>query len=392
VSEKAGLSVRVLSGIREVAPAEWDAVANPCAHEFDPFLSHAFLCALEESGSAILETGWKPRHLVIEEGGLKAAMPLYLKSHSLGEYVFDHGWADAYERAGGTYYPKLQAAVPFTPVTGRRLLTRAGPDSETLERALLAGAIELAKRTPASSLHITFPTIGEWTRLGAFGLMQRTDQQFIWRNEGYNTFEEFLAALSSRKRKAIKREREAVRAEGIEIDWVTGRDLTEAHWDVFFDFYIDTGSRKWGTPYLTRTFFSLIGERMAERVLLVIARRGGKPIAGALNFIGGNALYGRNWGAIEHHPFLHFEACYYQAIEFAIARRLARVEAGAQGEHKLARGYLPTPTYSLHWMRDPRFAEAVARYLAEERRAVAAHIEGLVQAAPFKHENDSHGL
>jgi hypothetical protein len=384
--------VRVLSRLSDIAPAAWDRLANPSAEEFNPFLSHAFLCALEDSGSASPATGWTPRHLVIEaEAGVAAAMPLYLKSHSYGEYVFDHGWAEAYARAGGRYYPKLQCAVPFTPVPGRRLLTQAGSDAEALEAALLAGAKELATRTRASSLHITFPTEGEWQRHGA-GLLQRTDQQFVWENRGYACFDAFLGALSARKRKSIRRERAAARKGGVEFEWVTGRDLTEAHWDAFFAFYMDTGSRKWGQPYLTRDFFSLVGERMAERILLVFCTRGGRPIAGALNFIGGNTLYGRNWGALEHHKFLHFEACYYQAIEYAITHRLAFVEAGAQGEHKLARGYLPRRTYSLHWLRDPALRQAVARYLTEERRAVEAHIDLLSEAAPFKHQDGSHGL
>jgi hypothetical protein len=384
--------VRVVSRLSDIAPAAWDALANPSAQEFNPFLSHAFLSALEDSGSAAPATGWAPQHLVIEdEIGLAAALPLYLKSHSYGEYVFDHGWAQAYERAGGRYYPKLQCAVPFTPVTGRRFLTRPGPDAEALELALLAGAQELARRLKASSLHITFPTQDEWQRLGS-GLLQRTDQQFVWENRGYASFDAFLSALAARKRKAIRRERAAARTAGIEFEWVTGRDLTEAHWDAFFAFYMDTGSRKWGQPYLTRDFFSLVGERMAQRILLVFVRRVGHAIAGALNFIGGDTLYGRNWGALERHPFLHFEACYYQAIEYAITHRLAFVEAGAQGEHKLARGYLPRRTYSLHWLRDPALRQAVARYLAEERRAVEAHIDLLAEAAPFKHQDDPNGL
>jgi hypothetical protein len=383
---------RVLSRLSDIAPGAWDSLANPRAEEFNPFVSHAFLAALEDSGSATPATGWVPQHLVIEAGnGVAAAMPLYLKSHSYGEYVFDRGWAEAYSRAGGRYYPKLQCSVPFTPVTGRRVLTRPGSDAETLEQALLAGARELATRARASSLHITFPTEAEWHRLGA-GLLQRTDQQFVWENRGYASFDEFLAALSARKRKAIRREREGAREGGIAFEWVTGRDLTEAHWDAFFAFYMDTGSRKWGQPYLTRRFFSLVGELMAARTLLVLCTRAGRPIAGALNFIGGNTLYGRNWGTLEHHPFLHFEACYYQAIEYAITHGLKFVEAGAQGEHKLARGYLPRRTYSLHWIRDPAFAEAVARYLTEERRAVEAHIDLLSEAAPFKHQDDSHGL
>ncbi|MFO1186803.1 MAG: GNAT family N-acetyltransferase [Alphaproteobacteria bacterium] len=386
------VAVRVLTGLREVSPDTWDALANPDPGRFNPFVSHAFLFALEESQSATPEAGWTPQHLVIAgKNGLAAAMPLYRKSHSLGEYVFDHGWANAYAQAGGRYYPKLQCAVPFTPVTGPRLLVGTGDRSEGFERALVAGAQELARRSGASSLHITVPTGGEWQRLGSAGLLQRTDQQFVWENRGYQTFDDFLADLASRKRKAIRREREEVRGAGIEIAQVTGRDLTEKHWDDFFAFYMETGSRKWGSPYLTRAFFSLVGERMRERILLILALREGRVIGGALNFIGGDTLFGRYWGAREHHPFLHFEVCYYQAIEYAIAHGLKCVEAGAQGEHKLARGYLPKCTYSLHWIADPGFAAAVARYLKEERRAVAEQIDELSQAGPFKHEDD-HGL
>lgn len=379
--------------MREVSAAAWDALANPDPAKFNPFISHAFLSALEESGSATRETGWAPHHLVIEDkrGAPSAAMPLYLKSHSFGEYVFDHGWARAYEQAGGRYYPKLQCAVPFTPVTGPRILARSGAQAEAHERAVIAGAQELARRMGASSLHITFPTEDEWRRLAALGLLQRTDQQFVWTNRGYATFEDFLGDLASRKRKAIRRERDAVRETGIEVEYVTGRGLTEPHWDTFFGFYMETGSRKWGSPYLTRRFFSLIGERLADRILLVLCRRDGRAIGGALNLIGGDTLYGRYWGASEHHPFLHFEACYYRAIDYAIAHGLKFVEAGAQGEHKLARGYLPRRTYSLHWIADPGFAAAVARYLKEERRAVAEQIGDLTNAGPFKHEED-HGL
>ena len=379
------ISVRVAHELSDVNGAQWDAIANPDPSVHDPFLSHAFLSALEESGSATRQTGWAPHHLLIEEDGLlRAAMPLYLKSHSQGEYVFDYGWADAFERAGGQYYPKLQCSVPFTPATGRRFLTEAGDASGLLERQLLAGAVELARMTNASSLHITFPTQGEWERLGEAGLLQRTDQQFHWYNKGYTCFDDFLADLSSRKRKNIRKERARAIEAGLEIDWVTGSDITEDHWDAFFRFYMDTGSRKWGTPYLTREFFSLIGERMADRILLVMARREGRAIAGALNFIGGDCLFGRNWGAIEHHDFLHFEACYYQAIEFAIAHNLSRVEAGAQGAHKLARGYMPTRTYSLHWIAHAGLRDAVEAFLLRERAAVDEHIEDLSDYGPYK--------
>jgi uncharacterized protein len=378
--------LRIASALKEVKAAEWDSCANPPGLPYHPFTSHAFLSALEESGSAVPKTGWAPQHLLLEDdsGGLSAVMPLYLKGHSLGEYVFDHGWAEAFARIGGQYYPKLLSAVPFTPVTGRRLLVRPGTKPGEAEDILIAGALALAKRGGWSSLHVNFPTRAEWQKLISGECLAREGQQFHWTNEGYDRFEDFLAALSSRKRKQIRKERAEAFANGIAIRLLTGSDLTEAHWDAFFGFYIDTGSRKWGRPYLTRAFFSLIGERMAERVLLVLCERAGHPIAGALNFIGGDALYGRYWGAVEDHPFLHFEACYYQAIDFAIAHKLARVEAGAQGEHKLARGYRPVPTYSAHWIAEPGFRSAVARYLAAERAMVAEEIEALDAHAPFK--------
>ncbi len=372
--------------------SEWDACARGAAPGGDvarpdnPFVAHAFLHALEESGSATRNTGWLPQHLLLEDaaGGLTGCMPCYLKSHSFGEYVFDHAWADAYERAGGEYYPKLQAAIPFTPVTGRRLLVREGPDRAEREAILLQAAAMLADRLEASSLHVTFPTHEEWDLAGSLDFLQRNDQQFHWRNEDYRSFEDFLAALASRKRKSIRGERKRATENGIEIEWVTGADLTEAHWDAFFAFYTDTGSRKWGSPYLTREFFSLIGETMRDQVLLVLAKRNGRAVAGALNFIGADALYGRYWGALEEHPCLHFEVCYYQAIDFAIERKLARVEAGAQGAHKLARGYLPVQTYSAHWIRDPALRRAIADYLKRERAAVAHEIALLGEESPYR--------
>ena len=380
--------IKVAQGLGAVDPAAWDACANPVGEPFNPFVSYAFLSALEDSGSATRRTGWAPYHLLLEDGcgGLAGAMPMYLKSHSRGEYVFDHGWADAYQRAGGSYYPKLQASVPFTPATGPRLLTPSGPGREAAEDQLLAGAIEVARRMGVSSVHWTFLPERQWTRLGAQGCLQRTDQQFHWHNRGYKTFDDFLADLSSRKRKMIRKERERAVEHGVEIEWVTGADLTEDHWDAFFGFYMDTGSRKWGSPYLTREFFSLINERMPEHTLLVMARRAGRYVAGALNFIGGDVLFGRNWGAIEHHPFLHFECCYYQAIDFAIRRGLSRVEAGAQGEHKLARGYLPSKTYSAHWIANAAFREAVAEYLERERIYVDRDVEALGEYSPFRHD------
>jgi hypothetical protein len=340
---------------------------------------------LEESGTVAAKTGWMPQHLLVEDeaGSTLAAMPCYLKSHSQGEYVFDHGWAEAYELAGGDYYPKLQAAVPFTPVTGPRLLVRSGPLADAAREALIAGALELVKRRGVSSLHVTFPTEREWRQLADFGFLARTDRQFHWLNEGYATFDDFLAVLSSRKRKAIKRERRLAR-EGIEILALSGSDLTEAAWDAFFSFYLETGSRKWGRPYLNRPFFSLVGERMGDKIALLMARRAGRFIAGALNFAGANTLYGRYWGAVEQRPFLHFELCYYQAIEYAIEHRLARVEAGAQGPHKLARGYVPVPTFSAHWIADPALRRAIADYLVRERAYVRAESKELAAFAPFR--------
>jgi hypothetical protein len=353
---------------------------------FNPFISHDFLSALEASGAAAPGTGWAAQHVLVEDrqGQALAAMPCYLKSHSRGEYVFDHGWAEAFERAGGDYYPKLQVSVPFTPVTGPRLLVRPGAMAESAREALVAGALQLCGRRGASSLHITFATEPEWRYLTGLGLLGRNDCQFHWINEGYATFDEFLAALSSRKRKLIKRERREALAHGIEVVRLSGRELTEAVWDAFFAFYMDTGSRKWGRPYLNRGFFSLVSARMADRIVLVMARRANRWIAGALNFLGRDTIYGRYWGTVEHRPFLHFEVCYYQAIEHAIANRLARVEAGAQGPHKLARGYRPVMTYSAHYIENPGLRGAVADYLRHERAHVAAETEELAAHAPFR--------
>lgn len=371
---------RTVPRIADIDAAAWDACANPDAATLNPFVAHAFLKALEDAATVGPRTGWTPQHLVVEDGtgALLAAMPLYVKSHSRGEYVFDHAFADAYARAGGDYYPKLQCSVPFTPVPGRRLLVKPGAQAEMGEKLLAGAAVTLAGRLGVSSLHITFATEGEWRRLGELGFLQRTDQQFHWHNQGYGTFDDFLATLASRKRKAIRRERAEAASARIEIEHVTGSAITEAHWDAFFAFYMDTGSRKWGSPYLNRSFFSLLGECMGDRCLLVLAKRAGSYIAGALHMIGGDCLFGRYWGAIEHHPFLHFELCYYQAIDFAIAHGLARAEAGAQGEHKLARGYLPETTYSLHWFADEGLARAVARYL-EAERAEVEEVSGLLR-------------
>jgi predicted N-acyltransferase len=379
--------VRIVSRIADVPAADWDTCARGAAPSpTNPFISHAFLRALEESGSATRKTGWLPHHLLLEDGSgtLLGAMPCYLKAHSQGEYVFDHGWADAYERAGGSYYPKLQASVPFTPVPGKRLLVRAGEGEIEREALLLQAAMQVTDRLGISGLHIAFLTSEEWDLAGELDFLKRTDQQFHWRNDGYASFEDFLAALASRKRKTVRKERREALADGIATEWVTGSDLTEAHLDAFFDFYMDTGSRKWGSPYLTRQCFSLLRESMADKMLLVLAKRAGRYIAGALNFIGADTLYGRYWGGIEEHPLLHFEVCYYQAIDFAIQHGLARVEAGAQGAHKLARGYLPSETYSAHYIADLALRRAVTDYLSRERRAVAREMALLTEAAPFR--------
>jgi len=378
------LTVRVVERLAEVPAAAWDACAGPD----HPFVSHAFLEALEASGSATGETGWLPQHLLLEDsrGRLLGAAPLYLKGHSYGEYVFDHGWAAAYEREGGRYYPKLQCAVPFTPITGPRLLIHAdaGPDAADL---LAAAMVEVARRHKVSSLHVTFPTRAEWEVFGAAGFLQRLGQQYHWENAGYRDFEDFLDALASRKRKQIRRERRDALAGGIAIETLTGSAIESHHWDTFFRFYISTSDRKWGSPYLTREFFDLLGERMADKVVLVMARQGRRYVAGALNLRGTDTLYGRNWGCLGDFPFLHFEACYYQAIDFAITHGLKRVEAGAQGRHKIQRGYLPTPTYSAHWIRDPGFARAVEDALKRERRAIESEMEVLEeQLSPFKRE------
>jgi predicted N-acyltransferase len=317
-------------------------------------------------------------------GEILGVAPAYLKGHSQGEYVFDQGWADAYQRAGGRYYPKLQLAVPFSPVPGRRFLARTGPQQMEHEALLAAGATELVERAGLSSWHATFVSEEEWKHLGENGYLQRIDQQYHWTNQGYQTFADFLTALASRKRKTIRKERETALEAGLTVRRLTGSDLTEAHWDAFFAFYMDTGSRKWGRPYLNRRFFSLLGESMADRVMLVLAERNGIPIAGALNLIGGDCLYGRYWGCLEQHPCLHFELCYYQAIDIAIERKLARVEAGAQGDHKLARGYLPVATYSLHYIANESFRAAVDRYLKEEREHIMEQREMLAEYAPFR--------
>ena len=389
------LTLRTVASISELDANAWDACAvggAPARRPYNPFLSHCFLNALEESGSAVSERGWQPMHVALEtaDGVLAGAIPAYVKGHSQGEYIFDHAWADAFHRAGGRYYPKLLVAVPFTPATGPRILDRAiaGLDANDVFAALVQGLVEVTERSGMSSVGINFPTEHECARMGELGLLQRMDQQFHWLNAGYATFDDFLVDLTSKKRKNLKRERREALENGIEIEWVTGSDLREHHWDAFYDFYVDTGSRKWGSPYLTRNFFSLIGERMPDDVLLILCRRAGRYIAGAINFIGGDTLFGRHWGCIEDHRFLHFETCYYQAIDFAIARGLKRVEAGAQGGHKVARGYLPCATYSAHWISHPGLREAVADYLERERDWVRKDIESVEAHAPFAERVD----
>ena len=368
---------KVAHGVASLDAGQWDRCAGPD----NPFLSYAFLSILEESGSVSSATGWQSLPIVIEDhsGAVAAAAPAYAKSHSQGEYVFDHGWADAWERAGGSYYPKLQVAVPFTPVPGPRLLL----SDEALAGPLISALEAMTVQNDLSSAHVTFLADAQMPMFERAGWLIREGSQFHWANDGYATFDDFLAALASRKRKAIRKER-ARAVEGLTIEHITGDALIEAHWDIFWDFYQDTGARKWGRPYLTRAFFSLLGERMADKTLLILAKRGGTPVAGALNIIGADTLYGRYWGCLEDVPFLHFELCYYQAIDAAIARGLKTVEAGAQGEHKLARGYRPVPTWSAHYIPDPGFRRAVADYLAAERRAIEHDIELLDEMGPFR--------
>jgi predicted N-acyltransferase len=412
------LRVHAVRAIAQVPAAQWDACANPAprpakaanaiapslqaGHEqseakkadeeniYNPFISHDFLSALEESGSVGGRSGWQVQHLVVKtaDGAALATAPCYVKNHSRGEYVFDRGWAEAYERAGGSYYPKLQVAVPFTPATGRRLLVKPGPHADLARQALASGLLELCRLDDASGVHVTFATEPEFEFLGGRGFLQRTDQQFHWQNSGYATFDDFLAALSARKRKTIRRERRDALANGVTVHWLTGSELTEDAWDAFFDFYMETGSRKWGRPYLTREFYSLAGGKMGDRIVLMMAKRAGRWIAGAINFIGSHTLFGRHWGAIEHHPFLHFELCYYQAIDFAIAHKLSTVEAGAQGEHKIARGYMPKTTHSAHYIADPALRRAIADYLVRERAYVAAAGAEMAAMAPYRKDLD----
>jgi uncharacterized protein len=377
------ITVKVHAAIAEIPAAEWDA----CAGDLNPSVSHAFLNALEESGSTTTRTGWTPQHLSRAESGgaILGVVPLYAKTHSYGEYIFDYGWADAYERAGGRYYPKLLSAAPFTPVPGPRLIVRPDAPSETRAH-LIAAMVELAKRRRISSLHVNFPERPDLEALTDAGFLQRLGQQFHWTNAGYRDFDDYLAALNSRKRKAVRKERREALAAGLEIDVLTGTDLRPRHWDAFYEFYLATSDRKWGSAYLNRRFFALIGERMPEKVVLVMARRGAKYVAGAFNLLGRDTIYGRNWGSYGDYKFLHFECCYYQAIEFAISHGLKRVEAGAQGPHKLQRGYLPVPTYSAHWVPDPAFRRALAQFLAREQEMVAHKIDRLAEFSPFRQE------
>jgi len=379
------VAIKVIKSLTEVSPEAWDA----CAGGDNPFVSHAFLSALEDSGSATEENGWFGQHLVIEDpaGGIAACAPLYLKNHSYGEYVFDWGWADAYERAGGRYYPKLQCAVPFTPATGPRLLVNeALPDGQRREMraALIAGMAQLAQNLGVSSLHVTFPTEDEWDAFGDAGYLQRIGQQFHWENKGFKTFDDFLDELSSRKRKNIKKERRAVHEAGLDIRVLEGGDIAESQWDAFFQFYMDTSDKKWGQAYLTRRFFSLLGERLGRAVVLIMVEKDGRPVAGALNLRGSDTLYGRNWGCVADYKFLHFEACYYQAIDYAIANGLKWVEAGAQGPHKVQRGYLPRRTFSAHWIADQGFRNAVSDFLKDESRGIEREMSAYGTFSPFK--------
>lgn len=378
--------IKVIGSLANVAAEDW----NRCAGLDNPFVSHEFLSALEDSGSATAETGWMPQHISLHdpEGNIQGCAPIYVKSHSYGEYVFDWGWADAFERAGGHYYPKLQCAVPFTPAPGPRLLVApevSGEERLESQQLLASGIAQLANQLDLSSAHITFCDEQTWGSVGDGAYLQRVGQQFHWMNDGYSSFDDFLGALSSRKRKAIRKERQQVAATGLDIRVLTGNDIEERHWDAFYQFYLATTDKKWGESYLRRSFFSLLGERLSDRVVLVMAFDGDRPVAGALNMLGQDCLYGRNWGCLETHKFLHFECCYYQAIEYAIDKRLRRVEAGAQGPHKVQRGYLPVLTYSLHYIRDQGFRDAVADFVRRERVSVESEAEYVRQShSPYK--------
>jgi predicted N-acyltransferase len=382
--DPASLTLTLHPKIAAIPAAEWDA----CAGEDNPFVSHEFLSALEDSGSANKRTGWLPQHAALRDAGgrLVAVVPMYAKSHSYGEYVFDHGWAQAFDRAGGDYYPKLQVAVPFSPVPGPRLLSR--PDSGVGVEVLAGALVQACGEMGLSSVHVTFCLEPEWAALTAAGWLPRLGKQFHWENEGYGCFDDFLGALNARKRKSLRRERRDAQAAGLQFLTLRGHEITKRHWDAFYGFYQSTVDRKWGSAYLTRSFFSLLSERVGDRVVLMMAEHQGKLVAGALNLMGRDALYGRNWGCIGEWPFLHFELCYYQAIDFAIAHGLKRVEAGAQGEHKIQRGYLPKPTYSAHWIAHPGLRRAIGEFLDRERPTVVAEMDALAAYSPFRQENE----
>ncbi|MEP2978769.1 MAG: GNAT family N-acetyltransferase [Lentilitoribacter sp.] len=394
------LTVQTIAQISDVSKSDWDqfigaskidsiASQSDSTSSYNPFISHDFLSSLEHSGSVSRETGWMPQHLVLSntDGDILGALPSYVKSHSQGEYVFDHAWADAWERAGGHYYPKLQCSIPFTPATGPRLLVNQNANITAVRLGLASALCQVTEQLQLSSAHITFMLDAEADLLKKQGFLIRNDQQFHFENDNYQTYADFLDTLASRKRKALKKERRIALENDISIEWLTGEQLTEDIWDQFYQFYIDTGMRKWGRPYLTRSFFSLIGEKMSEDILLIMAKHSGRYIAGAINFIGSDCLYGRHWGCIEDHPYLHFEVCYHQAIDYAIANGLKRVEAGAQGQHKLARGYLPKMTYSAHYIPHEGFRNAISDYLHHERQEVGEILEILETRAPFKAKN-----
>jgi uncharacterized protein len=380
------ITVKLAERIDEIGEAAWDS----CAGSDNPFLTYAFLHALEASNSASAETGWLPQHLVAEDscGRVVGVVPMYLKSHSYGEYVFDHGWADAYRRAGGRYYPKLQVSVPFTPVNGQRILVAEHPDRAAVRDTLIGALVKVAERRRVSSLHVTFCTGEEAAAFAEAGFLIRSGFQYHWENRGYRSFDDFLAALNHGKRKSIRKERRDVAAQGVEVVALSGAALKPEHWDAFFEFYHATSDRKWGSPYLTRDFFTRLQATMADSVVLMLARKDGRWVAGALNLVGGNTIYGRNWGSYGDFRFLHFETCYYRAIDIAIERGLARVEAGAQGEHKIQRGYLPEPTWSAHWIRDGAFRDAVAHFLKQETALIGHEMAELRQHSPFKQGAD----
>ena len=388
---KPEIKIKIVETLLSINEIDWDACAAPEEADgkrpFDPFTTYRFLRTLEESGSVGKSTGWHPYYiLALRENDLLGCAPMYVKTHSQGEYIFDHAWANAYERAGGRYYPKVQVAVPFTPVPGKRLLAKK-ENQELVFPILIGGIKSFVTKNNLSSVHITFCSLEEFERGGGLGLLKRTSSQFHWQNDNYENFQDFLDALSSRKRKNIRKERDRAKSFGGKIVRYTGKEITEKHWDAFWDFYLDTGNRKWGQPYLTRNFFEIAGKKLGKELLLILAEVDGNPIAGALNFIGQDALFGRYWGCTESYSNLHFEICYYQAIEYAIENSLSRVEAGAQGEHKLARGYMPNHTYSLHWINNSNFSTAVAQYLDEERKAVGQEMEILSDYGPFKDLN-----